>query len=203
MSSFDQPPPYGRIRGLLGAAAVERLLDYASASRDRFEASTVGDGEQKKVDPARRRSLRMKHVGELADAFEVRVRGLVPTMIEKLASPAFEPAKIELELVAHTNAAHLARHRDTRVGPPDGKPYRVISAVYYFFRQPKAFTGGVLRLHSMAATGASGSFVDIEPENDILVFFPSWFIHEVSPVVCPSGQFEDSRFAVNCWVARH
>jgi SM-20-related protein len=130
------------------------------------------------------------------------VRDLVPAIVETLAIPAFEPAKLELELVAHTNAAHLARHRDTRVGPPNGKPYRAISAVYYFFRQPKSFTGGVLRLHSMAATGAAGSFVDIEPENDTLVFFPSWFMHEVSPVVCPSGQFEDSRFAVNCWVLR-
>ena len=80
---------------------------------------------------------------------------------------------------------------------------RVISAVYYFYRLPKSFSGGVLRLHSVAGGGEEGSFVDIEPTNDTLVFFPSWFPHEVLPVACPSGRFEDSRFTINCWFHRH
>ena len=75
--------------------------------------------------------------------------------------------------------------------------YRAISAVYYFYRLPRSFSGGVLRLHSI---GKEGSFVDIEPMNDRLIFFPPWFPHEVMPVVSPSGSFERSRFAINCWV---
>jgi Rps23 Pro-64 3,4-dihydroxylase Tpa1-like proline 4-hydroxylase len=27
-------------------------------------------------------------------------------------------------------------------------------------------------------------------------------MHEVRPVACPSGRFEDHRFAVNCWLCR-
>ena len=76
------------------------------------------------------------------------------------------------------------------------------SAVYYFHRSPKSFSGGALRLYSFEASEERGTFVDIEPTNDTLVFFPSWFPHEVRPVVCPSGRFEDSRFAINCWVHR-
>jgi SM-20-related protein len=77
---------------------------------------------------------------------------------------------------------------------------RVVSAVYYFHRLPKSFSGGALRVYPLAGREKSNTFVEIEPVNDTLVFFPWWFPHEVLPVVCPSGQFEDSRFAVNCWV---
>jgi len=65
---------------------------------------------------------------------------------------------------------------------------------------PKAFSGGVLRLHSLAASGHQGTFVDIPPDYDTLVFFPSMFPHEVLPVKSPSGKFMDSRFAINCWI---
>jgi Rps23 Pro-64 3,4-dihydroxylase Tpa1-like proline 4-hydroxylase len=59
-----------------------------------------------------------------------------------------------------------------------------------------------LRIYAFADEKETGAFVDIEPTNDTLVFFPSWFPHEVLPVACPSGRFEDSRFAINCWVRR-
>jgi hypothetical protein len=88
--------------------------------------------------------------------------------------------------------------REDIVIRPGMTNYRVISAVYYFHRLPKSFSGGVLRIHPIG--GEPASFVDIEPANDKLIFFPSWVPHEVMPVVCPSGRFEDSRFALNCWV---
>jgi hypothetical protein len=61
--------------------------------------------------------------------------------------------------------------------------------------------GGVLRLHSLA-DHHEAPFIDIEPDFDTLVFFPSWFPHEVLPVLVPSGRFLDSRFAINCWIHR-
>src|SRR5262249_19066174 len=97
--------------------------------------------------------------------------------------------------VAHGDGAFFARHIDTLM-----HRRRVISAVYYFFSLPKAFSGGVLRLHSMAATGQEGTYVDIPPDYDTLVFFQSTFPHEVLPVKSPSGVFLDSRFAINIWI---
>jgi Rps23 Pro-64 3,4-dihydroxylase Tpa1-like proline 4-hydroxylase len=101
-----------------------------------------------------------------------------------------------LELVAHGDGAFFARHFDTTAH----HRRRIISTVYYFHALPKAFSGGVLRLHSMAATGRDGTFIDIPPDYDTLVFFPSMFPHEVLPVKSPSGKFLDSRFAINCWI---
>ena len=79
---------------------------------------------------------------------------------------------------------------------------RFVSMVYYFCATPARFSGGQLRLHSLAATREPGTYVDIEPVNDSALFFPSWFPHEVLPVVCESGRFMDSRFAINCWLRK-
>ena len=118
-------------------------------------------------------------------------------MFEHLGYKLFDPARIELEMVAHGDGAFFLRHADTVIRR-EMTSYRAISAVYYFHRLPKSFSGGVLRLHSIGSK--EGSFVDIEPTNDRLIFFPSWFPHEVTPVICPSGRFEDSRFSINCWI---
>jgi Rps23 Pro-64 3,4-dihydroxylase Tpa1-like proline 4-hydroxylase len=109
------------------------------------------------------------------------------------------PSSYEIELVAHGDGAFFSRHIDTYT---TRKSQRVISGVYYFHRQPKAFSGGELRLYGLTKGDQTGPFVDVIPENDTLVTFPSWYPHEVLPVRCPSGRLEDSRFAVNCWIMR-
>jgi Rps23 Pro-64 3,4-dihydroxylase Tpa1-like proline 4-hydroxylase len=64
-----------------------------------------------------------------------------------------------------------------------------------------AFSGGELRIHRLGAK--PGDFGhDIEPRQGRLVVFPSWWPHEVLKVRCPSGNFADSRFSVNCWIHR-
>ena len=58
----------------------------------------------------------------------------------------------------------------------------MVSGVYHFHREPKALSGGGLRLHRFGATLKAP--------------------HEVRPVACPSMAFADSRFSVNCWIYR-
>jgi SM-20-related protein len=127
---------------------------------------------------------------------------ILPTMFETLGSLRFVPSEFELEMVAHGDDAHFTRHIDTFNRNAGSRKNRIISAVYYFHALPKSFSVGALRLHSLAASGEVGTYVDIEPDYDTLVFFPSWFPHEVLPVRCASGEFGDSRFAINCWVHR-
>jgi Rps23 Pro-64 3,4-dihydroxylase Tpa1-like proline 4-hydroxylase len=193
----SRPPQYGSISDWLGTEMVARLLNFAQTSRDQFKASDVGYGESNKINLTIRRSSKLKQLGELENELQVRAQAALPFMFEHLGYTPFNPARFELEMVAHGDGAFFSRHEDT-VMRPEMTSYRAISAVYYFYRLPRSFSGGVLRLHSIG--GKEGSFVDIEPTNDRLIFFPSWFPHEVMPVVCPSGRFEDSRFAINCWV---
>ena len=53
-----------------------------------------------------------------------------------------------------------------------------------------------------SAGGAAAPHVDIVPETDTLVVFPSWMSHEVLPVRVPSGAWIDRRFTINCWIHR-
>lgn len=196
MPALDQPPPHGIMRGWLGPAAVEDLLAYALANRERFAPSALGQGAATGLDPAIRQSEKLSDLGPFAATITGRVREALPGMIAALGMTAFTHPRFETELVAHNDGAFYRRHKDTSRAAPSAESRRVISAVYYFHRRPKAFTGGALRLYALAG----GSFADVEPENDALVFFPSFYPHEVMPVSCPSRRFEDSRFAVNCWV---
>jgi Rps23 Pro-64 3,4-dihydroxylase Tpa1-like proline 4-hydroxylase len=105
-------------------------------------------------------------------------------------------------MVAHGDGAFFTEHNYIAVEDKKFVVRRVVTAVYYFHRLPKAFSGGVLRIYPLAGSKNSTAFVDIEPTSDTLVFFPSWFPHEVLPVTCPSDWFEDSRFAIDYWVHR-
>ena len=198
---FSKPPAYGRIANWLGPQMVVRLLDYAQSQRDSFFVSGVGKGDNKRVDLRVRRSTRLKDLGELKDELRERARTALPAMFQQLGTTPFQPKDFELDIVAHGDGAFYGRHRDSYIQASTTNR-RVISAVYYFHRLPKSFSGGALRIYAFEVLKDPGSFVDIEPTNDTLVFFPSWFPHEVLPVVCPSGRFEDSRFAINCWVHR-
>jgi SM-20-related protein len=199
---FSKTPAYGRVANWLGPQMVARLLDYAQSQRASFRVSSLGKGDNQRVDLTIRRSSKLEDLGELKDELHACARMALPAMFDQLGTTPFEPSRFELEMVAHGDGAFYTRHRDTKTGDAGLTNRRVISAVYYFHRIPKSFSGGALRIYSFEAAEDRGTFVDIEPTNDTLVFFPSWFPHEVLPVVCPSGRFEDSRFAINCWVHR-
>jgi Rps23 Pro-64 3,4-dihydroxylase Tpa1-like proline 4-hydroxylase len=179
------------------------LLEYARENRERFKDSQTGYGELGNVDSSQRISSILLDLGELKKVVKDRVKASLPEMFAKLGSSPFTPARIELELVAHGDGAFFSTHTDTFVRVEGAPSHRVISAVYYFHALPRAFSGGVLRLYALASgPEQERSRVEIEPENDTLAFFPSWYPHEVLPVKCPGGRFEDSRFAINCWVHR-
>jgi Rps23 Pro-64 3,4-dihydroxylase Tpa1-like proline 4-hydroxylase len=74
-----------------------------------------------------------------------------------------------------------------------------LSGVYYFHARTNAFTGGALRLYPFAI-GSTNRFIDVEPVHNSFAAFPSCVMHEVMPVRCPSRQFRDARFSINCWV---
>ena len=81
---------------------------------------------------------------------------------------------------------------------------RLLSAVLYFHREPKGFSGGELRLFRLNVRPDTkpvevADHLDLMPVRNSLVAFPSWVTHEVRPISCPSNRFEDFRFALNCW----
>ncbi|ROZ66372.1 2OG-Fe(II) oxygenase [Ramlibacter sp. WS9] len=194
------------IPGLLGPDAASGLLNYAIANEARFQETTVGTDAR--VKHTARRSRLLTDIGPYRDMIEKRVAKAVPELIDRLGLTPFQATGFEVELVAHGDGAFYRRHIDVFTGsdraPGDAAADRLISLVYYLHREPKGFSGGELRLYpQIRPTDISPEGgIDVVPQHDMAVAFSSWLPHEVRAVTCPTGQFGDARFAVNCWVLR-
>ncbi|HEY3663558.1 MAG TPA: 2OG-Fe(II) oxygenase, partial [Chthoniobacterales bacterium] len=80
---------------------------------------------------------------------------------------------------------------------------RRISCVYYFYANPRRFTGGELRVYDtwVTPTGdtAAATYTTLTPVDNSIVFFPSSVFHEVRPVCSESDAFAGSRFTMTIW----
>ena len=200
-------PPHHHYRDFLSEPELAGLIDYTLSNRARFRPSELAG---KIVDPARRRSEQLRDVGPFRDLFEDRLRAIADDLFRKTGTKPFDIDYLELDIVAHNDGAHFNAHSDIPVG--EGREQlsgdsirrhdRLLSGVYYYHIEPKAFSGGQLRLFRFGGGDKADDHVDLEPERNSLVVFPSWAVHEVRRIDCPSGRFEDSRFAVNAWLCR-
>jgi Rps23 Pro-64 3,4-dihydroxylase Tpa1-like proline 4-hydroxylase len=174
------------------------LLASVLEQMPNFSSSTTSTGDQQY------RQSRVLHA--LPDVFELmrqRIRDVMPKICQQLRLPSFPVADVEAQLTAHNHGDFYKVHNDS--GSPDTAT-RVLTYVYYFYREPKAFTGGELKIYdsrienNMYVQAESSHLV--EPRNNSIVFFPSYCLHEVLPIECPSQTFADSRFTINGWVRR-
>jgi Rps23 Pro-64 3,4-dihydroxylase Tpa1-like proline 4-hydroxylase len=190
-------PPYLVFRDFLPADKAAALLDWAIENETRFKPTTVGHASGERIDPEIRVSSSVGKFGDVREVLNHRLLEMAPALIRDLRVNALEITGTELELVAHNDGAFYGRHIDTATGASaTGESLRFISATYYVHRQPKTFSGGALRLYSFDGD----DHLDIQPEHNLLVVFPSWAQHQVTPISCPSRKFADSRFAVNIWI---
>ena len=197
-------PPHRVFRNFLNEDEHAALLHWATASEELLAPSTLGTGGNVYLEHRGSRSLFLKErLGPWKDMLRNRLRAAMPELFVGAGLKPFEVSRFELELVVYGDGAHFARHVDTmRAGAPS-EADRLLTGVYYFHTEPRAFSGGELRLFRFGDSGAApGDFVDIAPEQNSLVVFPSWASHEVRPVHCPGGAYRDSRFSVNCWLER-
>jgi Rps23 Pro-64 3,4-dihydroxylase Tpa1-like proline 4-hydroxylase len=185
-------PPYLVLSDFLDEDTVDRLLAFALHNEAAFAPTSLGRGT---IDEARRISASIHDLGPFKPLLKARMLALLPEFVTSLHATPLPDTTLEIELVAHGDGAFYKRHVDTQTAT-DFRAIRFLSGVYYFHTEPKAFSGGALRLY---AIGPQAAHVDIEPVRNSLVVFPSWIPHEVLRVSCPSRRFAGSRFAINCW----
>lgn len=191
------------LQGLLPDEDAAALLAHAIARREDYAPSAVG--RQSVVDHGMRRSRLLTDIGPWAGKVQACVQTALPQLLQTLGIAPFAPSRHEIELVAHEDGAFYGKHIDLHTGAMQADAEdRILSVVLYLQREPRAYDGGALRLWPEALSAARGDTrpVDIAPGHNMAVVFPSWLLHEVRPVRCESGRFEDARFAVNCWVYR-
>lgn len=83
---------------------------------------------------------------------------------------------------------------------------RVLTFVYYFFEEPKTFTGGDIQftnspIYDGVTVQGDPKLVTIIPENNMAAVFSSTIPHRVLPTSSPV-EFSKGRFSLNCWIGK-
>jgi SM-20-related protein len=187
----------------LAPADLASLLRYAEQREPHFTTSRVisATTDAGVIDYAHRRSRLNFEIGAHRAVMADRLLSCLPLVRDKLAVPAFEIARIEVQMTASNDGDYFKIHNDNTHPVLVG---REITFVYFFHREPQAFTGGGLRLYDSRWNGtryeAADHYRTILPAQNQIVFFPSYFMHEILPVRCPSRAFMDGRFTLNGWI---
>jgi Rps23 Pro-64 3,4-dihydroxylase Tpa1-like proline 4-hydroxylase len=190
------PSYYALIDNFLPQAQLDGLLAYVAQKQAKFQPTS-----NSAQDPDYRKSLILYNFPEYSKLMRERIAAITPGVLSFLRIPTFEIANIEAQLTMHGDGNFYKIHNDN--GSPDTSS-RVLTYVYYFYREPKAFEGGDLLIYDSKIENnfyvAAKSYKRIQPRSNSIVFFLSRYLHEVAPVKCPSGQFLDGRFTINGWI---
>ena len=199
---LGSPVPVIIVDDFLGGAVAKQLFQYAVTRESGLRPSKVALGDRGIIDESRRVSKVNSDVEEAMLLIEPAIRQAVDEAIPKLGLVNVESYLLEPELTWCGDGGFFKLHTDTLYRDRSANQ-RVMTVVYYFNKEPKAFTGGELRLYGVGADANSSPQREIEPRFDRAVFFPAWFPHEVLPVRCSSPAFADGRFAISCWVRKN
>jgi SM-20-related protein len=198
-----QPARFLILEEFLAPAELSALQRYAERREPHFTTSRVisPTKEAGVIDYQHRRSRLDFEVGEHHAVLVERLLSCLPLVRERLALPPFDVARFEVQMTASNDGDYFKVHNDNTHPALVG---RELTFVYFFHREPKSFTGGGLRLHDSRWNGtryeAAGGHRTILPEQNQIVFFPSFFMHEIAEVRCPSRAFGDGRFTLNGWI---
>ena len=177
-----------------------RFLAYAVTHRDSFKPTKTRAAADAAVREQIRTSVGTRRLGAFGDILSTALHQHLPELFTGAGIKPFVPDGLDLQCVAHNDGGFYKRHIDTQT-VESVDHLRVLTAVYYMHRTPKAYTGGTLRLYAIGGP-RNEAFTDIEPAHNTLVVFPAFTPHEVLPVQCRSNDVADARYSVNCWFYR-
>jgi SM-20-related protein len=189
---------YAQIENFLTSAEKNKLIKYVLAKESEFVSTSTSTNAEDY-----RRSMVLHSFPEFSTLMVNRIKEILPDVLRKLNIPSFPLGDIESQLTTHNDNNFYKLHNDS--GSPDTAS-RFFTYVYYFYREPKAFSGGELLIYDSKVENnfyvADETFRTVEPRNNSIVFFLSRYMHEVLTVSCPSKAFADSRFTINGWVRK-
>ena len=188
--------PVAVIEDFLPADVWTALLARVLANEAQFQPSATHDHRADY-----RSSLVLNPPVDLVRPVVDRVRLVMPQVLPILRVPPIVVGVVEAQVTASVDGSFFGVHTDADY---DKVPKRYLTYVYYFNRQPKAFSGGELRIYDDILRNnklaRAETFELVEPRHNRIVFFWARTMHEVMRVHVPSRAFADARFTVNGWV---
>lgn len=194
------PAEYAEIKHFLSPEENQKAIEEAISKRDQYIESTTTT----KADKYRQSYvLFAQYFPELSALIQSKILAALPEVLTRLKFRPFEISEIEVQLTAHNDGCYYKIHNDAG---SEKTATRELTYVYYFYQEPKTFSGGELRIYDTEIKGGGvithQNYKTITPANNSIVFFNSRCRHEVMPVICPSKAFEHSRFTVNGWIRK-
>lgn len=190
--------PLVQIDAFLSGSELAWLMELVFAAENRFVPARVSD---KKDDY--RQSLVLDAPDELRRLMIGKIMAAMPEVMPRLRVGEFPLGLIDCQLTASVDGSYFKAHTDAGANETYKRQF---TYVYYFYREPKGFAGGELRIYDdiirNGKLAATESFQTVEPRQNSIVFFQAAVMHEVMPVSIASKQFRDSRFTVNGWIER-
>lgn len=191
-------PRYHVIDDFLSPDEHRDMLAYALQHESEFESGTV----EGKASPHRQNQVIMGFADTAhSRLLQNRLLTWLPYLNRALEIDPFPLGGVESQLTASNDGHYYRLHCDA--GGSHASE-RVLTCVYYFFRQPRPFSGGGLRLYDVLEQEnrrmPMNSFRELQPVSNRLLVFHSTVYHELVRIRCPSRQFADSRFAVTNWL---
>lgn len=198
--SIFLPGTYGEIKNFLSPEENQKIITEAIDKKEEYiKSNTTTKANQYRQSYV----LFSQKIPALSALIRERIKQKLPELLGQLNFSPFEVAEIELQLTAHNDGCYYKIHNDAG---SEKTASRQITYVYYFYQEPKAFSGGELRLYDTELKNNTitthPKFQTITPINNSIIFFNSRCRHEVMPVVCPSREFAHSRFTVNGWIRK-
>ena len=168
-----------------------------------FEPSQVIEANTgSREDSSFRRSYVLFNVGRFQDLMANRLARFLPQIVYRLTVPLFNIREVELQLTSSGNRGFFRAHTDSDGPTVSG---RAVTFVLFCHREPRAFSGGELRIYGRdPETGSHLTDVAtvIRPSQNRMVLFPSDRLHEITPVSCRSSNLLDTRLTLNGWLHR-
>lgn len=150
------------------------------------------------MDSGMEAKVKAELVREATKALTRRIEEQLPRLTKELDVRPFKASNIGLSFIHSTDGYFGYPHADSVNGQ------YLISVLYYFNKVPKVYQGGELKVHE-SDDQAEGGYVEnaslqIEPEDNLLVAFPSATFHSVTEMHSNSEDFEDGRFVVTMFI---
>lgn len=173
------------------------IYNYALEHQSDFFVAPVYGVGFSEIDMEKRDQIIYFPDGNFKQIFLDAISPLFTTIRKQLNVSKSEVSKFDMQMSSTGNHQYGKAHSDMPI--KDNMDYlSKISFVYYFHKTPKVFTGGDLLVYDTQV--GSHQFVEqytrFTTEDNLIVGFPSSFMHEITKVNSPSTKFEDSRFAV-------
>lgn len=151
--------PFHVISNWLNKEEANRLLAYSIENEARFRAGRIFYKGVLKVDSAYKNARVLHDLGDFEALLRAAAVAAKPSLEQLLGISPFSVKTIEVKLAAYGDGTYFRRHIDTLVAGNESASNRVLTLVLYLNREPKAFSGGALRMYALGSSKTK----DVEP----------------------------------------